>query len=55
MENLNKCDICNHSLENNNHGFDQNDGYMNENDELVLYGTCTYRKICNPVIFKDKK
>ena len=45
------CEICGHSMFNNLHGFDQNDGFINEKGELVLYGTCTYCKICNPRLF----
>jgi len=40
------CDTCGHSLVGNSHGFDQNDGYLDEEGNLVLYGTCTYCKVC---------
>ena len=41
------CEICEDSLDGNSHGFDQNDGYM-DGDKLILYGTCTYCRICFP-------
>lgn len=43
------CDICKHSLYDNDHGFDQNDGYIDETGKLVTYGTCTYCKDCRIV------
>lgn len=43
------CDICGHSLEDNPHGFDQNDGYIDEEGKLILYGTCTYCKVCRGI------
>lgn len=48
------CDMCGHSLTNNNHGFDQNDGHM-DGEKLVHSGSCTYCRICNPEIFKDHR
>ena len=39
------CDLCGHPLENNSHGFDQNDAYM-DGDKLVHSGHCTYCKYC---------
>lgn len=41
------CSSCNHSLENNSHGFDQSDAHM-DGDTLVHSGRCTYCKECNP-------
>lgn len=42
------CGMCNHTLKDNNHGFDQNDAYLNEENEVCHYGSCTYCKYCNP-------
>lgn len=39
------CPSCNHSLKDNDHGFDQNDAHM-EGDKLVHSGCCTYCKVC---------
>lgn len=47
------CNLCHHSLVDNSHGFDQNDGYMDGN-KLVHSGACTYCKVCNPALFKIK-
>ena len=47
----NMCGWCGHSLENNSHGFDQNDGWM-EGDKLVHSGQCTYCRDCNPILFE---
>jgi len=44
------CELCGHSLENNSHGFDQNDAVM-DGDTLVHSGHCTYCRECNPRIF----
>lgn len=41
------CPDCGHTLENNQHGFDQNDAHM-EGDKLIHHGRCTYCKFCNP-------
>ena len=41
------CDLCKHSLANNDHGFDQNDAMMDD-DKLVHSGSCTYCNECNP-------
>lgn len=49
------CPDCKHSLEDNNHGFDQNDGFLDENGELVHSGRCTYCRICNPRIFQPAR
>lgn len=46
-----ECPDCHHSLKENNHGFDQNDGWI-EGDKLVHSGSCTYCRICNPRIFE---
>jgi hypothetical protein len=46
-----KCPDCGHSLENNLHGFDQNDAWI-EDDKLIHSGHCTYCRECNPGIFK---
>lgn len=42
------CPLCKHTLEDNLHGFDQNDAWM-EGEKLVHSGSCTYCKFCNPV------
>ncbi len=42
------CPDCHHNLKDNDHGFDQNDGWI-ENNKLVHSGHCTYCKECNPV------
>lgn len=44
---MNECTLCGHSLIDNEHGFDQNDAWM-EGDKLVHSGRCTYCKICSP-------
>lgn len=44
------CPLCGHSLEDNQHGFDQNDASM-DGDKLVHCGRCTYCRVCNPGIF----
>lgn len=41
------CELCGHSLEFNEHGFDQNDAVM-VGDELIHSGQCTYCKVCSP-------
>jgi hypothetical protein len=47
------CDLCNHSLEDNLHGFDQNDYYFDASlDTFVHCGSCTYCKECNPALKK---
>lgn len=46
MSDIKECLMCKHSLENNMHGFDQNDAYLDENGKLVHSGRCTYCKIC---------
>lgn len=50
------CNLCNHTLENNNHGFDQNDAWL-EGDKLIHSGKCTYCIYCNPRLkeLKDAK
>lgn len=40
------CGLCNHSTEANQHGFDQNDAYM-DGDKLIHSGRCTYCKGCH--------
>ena len=40
------CGLCQHPLEDNAHGPDQNDFEMN-GDKLKHFGTCTYCKYCN--------
>lgn len=40
------CGLCSHSLLNNEHGFDQNDGYM-DGDNLIHGGRCTYCRVCS--------
>ncbi len=47
---LSICPDCHHSLKDNSHGFDQNDGVM-EGDKLIHSGRCTYCRICNSEIF----
>jgi hypothetical protein len=43
------CKMCGHTLTDNIHGFDQNDGYIDSIGDFVHNGTCTYCKICaNP-------
>ena len=44
-----KCKDCGHSLRNNLHGFDQNDAFL-DGDKLVHSGSCTYCRVCNPVL-----
>lgn len=41
------CKLCGHSLVDNAHGFDQNDGAMYGN-KFVHSGHCTYCVVCNP-------
>jgi len=43
---LNICELCSHSLDNNLHGLDQNDAWLDEDGTLVHGGICTYCKIC---------
>lgn len=45
MMSLPFCRDCKHLMRNNSHGFDQNDGYV-ENGILIHYGKCTYCKVC---------
>lgn len=40
------CEMCDHSLVGNDHGFDQNDADINENGDLVHSGKCTYCSEC---------
>jgi uncharacterized protein with PIN domain len=40
------CPYCNHNLKENPHGIDQNDIDINEKDEVVYLGSCTYCKEC---------
>lgn len=47
-EEVKTCPDCKHILINNQHGPDQNDFYMKDNNEVEHYGTCTYCKYCNP-------
>ena len=47
------CDICHHTLDNNRHGLDQNDGYIDDEGNLILYGTCTYCGFCNGRLVND--
>lgn len=42
------CPYCNHNMENNRHGWDQNDFGLDANGEFQHTGTCTYCKVCNP-------
>jgi len=41
------CDLCGHSMENNSHGFDQSDAWV-DGLKLVHSGHCTYCHVCNP-------
>lgn len=41
-----KCLMCGHSLVGNEHGFDQNDGYVDGAGNLVHSGRCTYCREC---------
>jgi ferredoxin len=56
---MDACPDCKHSLEDNMHGFDQNDGWLEEDSfsptgyRLVHSGRCTYCKECNPRIFTE--
>lgn len=49
-----RCNMCDHWMENNSHGFDQNDGHVEYNSDreprLIHSGTCTYCKECNPYL-----
>lgn len=55
------CPDCGHSLENNSHGFDQNDGYLEDDPmsesgyKLIHSGRCTYCKECNPRLKEHKQ
>lgn len=44
------CPDCNHPLGDNNHGPDQNDYYVDENNDYKHIGTCTYCKYCNSIL-----
>lgn len=48
-ESKKQCPYCKHSMENNLHGLDQNDLEMVE-EEAVYVGSCTYCKVCNPIL-----
>lgn len=48
------CTLCSHSLENNDHGFDQNDFYF-DGDKLIHVGRCTYCIECNSKLKKVVK
>lgn len=43
------CPNCGHSLINNEHGIDQNDFVLGEDNEYHLTGSCTYCRDCNPM------
>jgi hypothetical protein len=51
------CPDCGHSLEDNEHGFDQNDfEYDSETGKFIYLGSCAYCKECNPALNnKDTK
>lgn len=55
------CSSCGHSLRDNQHGFDQNDAYLEDDStseagyKLVHSGRCTYCKYCNPGILEATK
>lgn len=40
------CSLCHHSLENNPHGFDQNDAHIDKTGKMTHSGQCTYCKEC---------
>lgn len=43
------CRDCGHSMVNNSHGFDQNDGWLDETETKIIHsGRCTYCRVCNP-------
>ena len=44
------CPMCQHSLENNLYGLDQNDVWLDDEGKLVHSGCCTYCAECNPVL-----
>lgn len=52
------CPDCKHSQENNLHGFDQNDAWLEDDPtsesgyRLVHSGSCTYCRFCNPGLFE---
>lgn len=46
------CELCGHSLIDNDHGFDQNDWGM-VGDDVVYAGQCTYCKVCRSASKKD--
>lgn len=51
MTKATKCELCGHSLEDNLHGFDQNDYYWDDiQAQYVHCGSCTYCKACNPAL-----
>src|SRR5579859_2558397 len=50
---LSNCELCGHSLEDNEHGFDQGDAEM-DGDELIHSGRCTYCRECNPYVRKAR-
>jgi len=47
------CGLCHHSFKDNNHGFDQNDAYM-DGDVMVHCGSCTYCNVCNPSLHENE-
>jgi hypothetical protein len=49
------CEFCNHTLEDNNHGPDQNDFCINDKSELIYKGKCTYCKFCREEFLKENK
>lgn len=46
------CNLCQHSLEGNSHGFDQNDAWLEDDPlsetgyKVVHGGVCSYCKVC---------
>jgi hypothetical protein len=55
MEN---CNLCGHTLENNSHGFDQNDAVMTKDGDCIHLGSCTYCRYCNlkiDALLKEKE
>ena len=50
----NRCNLCGHSLTDNEHGFDQNDAWM-DGEKLVHSGLCTYCKACQSMPAQEIK
>jgi hypothetical protein len=48
------CELCGHLMKDNQHGFDQNDFDIDENENLVYCGHCTYCKECRAELAKTE-